>query len=67
MQATHWIRSRQEESELAYWLSIVAYDRRDRSFNNRIYFLYYSPILQRLDFYYPDLFCRHRGISIAYA
>ncbi len=40
MQAIHWLRSRQEESELAYWLSIVAYDRRDRSFNNRIYFLY---------------------------
>lgn len=40
MRAVHWLRSRQEENELAYWLAIVAYDRRDRSLNNRIYLLY---------------------------
>jgi len=40
MQAVHWLRTRQEEYELSYWLSFVAYDQRDRSFNNRIYLLY---------------------------
>jgi len=40
MRAVHWLRARQEENELAYWLAIVAYDRRDRSLNNRIYLLY---------------------------
>ncbi len=40
MQAVHWLRSRQEERELIYWLSIASYDVRDRSVNNRIYLLY---------------------------
>lgn len=40
MHAVHWVRTRQEERELAYWLSFVAYERRDRSLNNRIYLLY---------------------------
>ncbi len=40
MRAVHWLRSRQEERELIYWLSFVAYDTRDRSLNNRIYLLY---------------------------
>lgn len=40
MRAVHWVRSRQEERELTFWLSIVAYDRRDHSLNNRIYLLY---------------------------
>ncbi len=40
MRAVHWLRSRQEERELIYWLSITAYDVRDRSINNRIYLLY---------------------------
>jgi hypothetical protein len=40
MRAVHFLRSRQEERELAYWLAIVAYDRRDRSINNRIYLVY---------------------------
>ena len=40
MHAVHWLRSRQEERELAYWLSFVAYEHRDRSLTNRIYLLY---------------------------
>lgn len=40
MNAVHWVRSRQEERELSYWLSIVFYNRRDRSLNNRIYLFY---------------------------
>lgn len=40
MRAIHWVRSRQEERELAWWLSLAAYDMRDRSLNNRIYLLY---------------------------
>jgi len=40
MDAVHWVRTRQEERELTYWLSIVSYDHRDHSFNNRIYLLY---------------------------
>lgn len=40
MKAVHWVRARQEERELAYWLSLVAYEHRDRSFNNRVYLLY---------------------------
>ncbi len=40
MRAVHFVRSRQEVRELAYWLALVAYDLRDRSLNNRIYLLY---------------------------
>ncbi len=40
MRSVHFVRSRQEERELAYWLALAAYDLRDRSFNNRIYLLY---------------------------
>src|SRR5512140_1419204 len=40
MRAVHWLRTRQEDRELAYWLAIVAYEQRDRSFINRIYLLY---------------------------
>lgn len=40
MRAVHWLRSHQEERELAYWLSWVAYEQSDRSFINRIYLLY---------------------------
>jgi hypothetical protein len=40
MRAIHWLRTRQEERELSYWLSIVSYDRRDRSYLNRTYLLY---------------------------
>ncbi|NMB89426.1 MAG: hypothetical protein GYA17_13790 [Chloroflexi bacterium] len=40
MRAVHWVRSRQEERELTYWLSLVSYDRHDQSFNNRVYLLY---------------------------
>ncbi|MDY6872748.1 MAG: hypothetical protein SVR81_02110 [Chloroflexota bacterium] len=40
MGAIHWIRSRQESEELAYWASFVNFDPKDRSFNNRIYLVY---------------------------
>jgi len=40
MRVIHWYRSRQEEREIAYWLSIVAYEKSDHSLNNRIYLLY---------------------------
>jgi len=40
MRAVHFLRSRQEERELAYWLALAAYDIRDRSINNRIYLVY---------------------------
>ena len=40
MNAVNWLRTRQEEHELTYWLSIVSYDKKDRSFNNRIYLFY---------------------------
>lgn len=40
MNAIHWLRTKQEESELIFWLSIVSYDKDDRSFNNRAYFIY---------------------------
>lgn len=40
MRAVHFVRSRQEERELAYWLSLVAYDRRDHSTSNLIYLVY---------------------------
>jgi hypothetical protein len=35
-----WLRSRQETSELDYWLTFVAYDQKDRTFLNRMYLLY---------------------------
>ncbi len=40
MQAAQFLRSRQEFQELRYWLSILSYDTRDRSFVNRAYLLY---------------------------
>lgn len=40
MKVVNWLRSRQEERELAYWLAIVAYEKSDHSFNNRVYLLY---------------------------
>lgn len=40
MKVIHWFRSRQEEREIAYWLSFVAFEKSDHSFNNRIYLLY---------------------------
>ena len=40
MKVVYWLRSRQEERELAYWLAIVAYEKSDHSFNNRVYLLY---------------------------
>lgn len=40
MKAISWLRSRQEENELGYWLSFVAYDQKDRSLVNKIYLLY---------------------------
>ncbi len=40
MKVVNWLRSRQEERELAYWLAFVAYEKSDHSLNNRIYLLY---------------------------
>lgn len=40
MRALHWVRIRQEERQLSYWLSIVAYEQHDRSLGNHIYLLY---------------------------
>jgi len=40
MRAVDWVRSRQEERELDYWLSFVAYEKQDRSFINRLYLIY---------------------------
>jgi hypothetical protein len=40
MRAIHWIRSRQESEELAYWTSFVNFDPKDRSFNSKIYLVY---------------------------
>lgn len=40
MRALHWIRSRQELEELSYWLSLVSYNPKDQSLNNRIYLVY---------------------------
>ncbi len=39
-ETVNWLRSRQEERELAYWLAFVAYEKSDHSLNNRIYLLY---------------------------
>ena len=36
----HWLRTRQEESELGFWLSLVSYDRKDQSVVNRAYLIY---------------------------
>ena len=38
--SVNWLRSRQEISELNFWLSIVAYDPTDETLNNRIYLIY---------------------------
>jgi hypothetical protein len=40
MSAIHWLRSRQEEREWAYWWALVGYNPRDHSLNNRIYLVY---------------------------
>jgi hypothetical protein len=36
----NWLRTRQEESELGFWLSLVSYDRKDQSLTNRAYLIY---------------------------
>jgi len=40
LKAIHWLRSKQEENELGYWLSFAAYDQKDRSLVNKAYLLY---------------------------
>ena len=40
MRAIHWVRSRQESEELSFWLSIVAYNPKDRSLSNQMYLFY---------------------------
>lgn len=40
LKAIHWLRSKQEENELGYWLSFAAYDQKDRSLINKAYLLY---------------------------
>ena len=40
MKAIHWLRSKQEENELGYLLSFVAYDQQDHSLINKFYLLY---------------------------
>lgn len=40
IKALHWLRSKQEENELGYWLSFAAYDQKDRSWVNKAYLLY---------------------------
>ena len=40
MRAVHWLRSKQEKQELAYWLSYVAYNMQDNSLSNRFYLVY---------------------------
>ncbi len=40
MNAVHWLRTRIEERELVYWLSILFYDKDDHSFGNRVYLFY---------------------------
>ncbi|RJQ44294.1 MAG: hypothetical protein C4545_01550 [Anaerolineaceae bacterium] len=40
MNAVHWLRTRLEERELVYWLSILSYDKDDHSFGNRVYLFY---------------------------
>lgn len=40
MNAVHWLRTRIEEREFVYWLSILSYDPDDHSFGNRLYLFY---------------------------
>jgi hypothetical protein len=40
MKTLHWLRSKQEEKELSYWLSYAFYDMDDRSLNNKLYLVY---------------------------
>jgi len=39
MACVNWLRSRQEQQEIAFWLS-WAYDTKDKSLSNRLYLLY---------------------------
>src|SRR5690606_36783891 len=40
MKVVNWLRLRQEEREISYWVALVSYEKSDQSFNNRIYLLY---------------------------
>lgn len=40
MPAVNWLRTRQEEYELNFWLSLAFYDKHDRSLSNRAYLVY---------------------------
>lgn len=40
VEAVHFLRSKQEYSDLRYWLGIVNYDPEERNFTNRVYLVY---------------------------
>ncbi|PKO02795.1 MAG: hypothetical protein CVU43_06010 [Chloroflexi bacterium HGW-Chloroflexi-5] len=65
MKALHWLRSKQEENELGYWLSFAAYDQRDRSIINKAYFLYLVIFLLIWLMMVLFFFAKYGGMALA--
>ncbi|MDP3450038.1 MAG: hypothetical protein Q8R87_05620, partial [Anaerolineaceae bacterium] len=65
MKALHWLRSKQEENELGYWLSFAAYDQRDRSFINKAYLLYLVIFLLIWLMMVLFFFAKYGGMALA--
>ena len=62
----HWLRSKQEESELGYWLSFVAYDPSDRSFLNRLYLFYLLIFFMIWFFVVLIFFAKYGGMVLSF-
>ncbi len=66
MKAINWLRSKQEESELGYWLSFVAYDQSDRSFLNRLYLFYLLIFFVVWFFVVLVFFAKYSGMILSF-
>jgi hypothetical protein len=66
LKAINWLRSKQEESELGYWLSFVAYDPSDRSFLNRMYLFYLLIFFMMWFFVVLIFFAKYSGMILSF-
>jgi len=62
MACVNWLRSRQEQQEIGFWLSL-AYDKNDKSLSNRLYLLYLV-IFFSIWWFIILVFFAERGASI---
>jgi hypothetical protein len=65
LKAINWLRSKQEENELGYWLSFAAYDQADRSLVNKAYLLYLVIFLFMWLMMMLFFFAKYGGMALA--